>query len=332
MSSSLILAPLAGLALIAAAAYAYFVYAPLPAEPRLSAQAQAGAIEVGARTRSYLAYVPAGLPAGAPLLLVLHGSSLDGAKMRGWTGYEFDQQADQHGFAVVYPDGYQGNWNDCRTEVTFPARQENIDDMGFLRALIKRMQQQHGIDPARVYLFGLSNGGQMAFRVALEAPDLVAGIAVAGSNLFTAATLACPLTGPTPPVLLIAGMADPISPYAGGRVTIFGFGYRGQAQSAQATAETFARLNGLPDGPTSTTLPHQRPGDPTSVERQDWKRAGQAYISLYSVRGGGHVVPQPVYRAPRIMGRTTADLDAPVQAVQFFKLATGSGPAASPSR
>jgi hypothetical protein len=31
---------------------------------------------------------------------------MDGAKTRAWTGYEFDQMADQQGFVVLYPDGH----------------------------------------------------------------------------------------------------------------------------------------------------------------------------------------------------------------------------------
>ncbi len=36
------------------------------------------------------------------------------AQMREWTGFELDELADQRGFVVAYPDGYKGNWNDCR--------------------------------------------------------------------------------------------------------------------------------------------------------------------------------------------------------------------------
>jgi polyhydroxybutyrate depolymerase len=41
---------------------------------------------------------------------------------------------------------------------------------------------------------------------------------------------------------------------------------------------------------------------------------------LYTVHGGGHVVPQPAFRYPRMLGRTTGDLDAPSSALQFFGL------------
>ncbi len=309
-----------GLLMLAAAGYWYYVYAPLPPAPALSASLQTATIQVGGRARSYLAYVPAHLPPHAPLLLVLHGSNLDGATMRQWTGYAFDELADQHGFVVLYPDGYQKNWNDCRRDASFPAKTENVDDVGFLRALVAHYQAEAGIDPARVYAFGYSNGGQMAFRLATEAPQLLAAIATAGANMPPPANCVCPPDGPTPPVLLVAGTQDPISPYGGGQVTLFGFGSRGLVLSAQATAEHFARRNGLVAPPTATTLPHQRPDDPTSVEGLTWARGPEPWVTLYTVRGGGHVVPQPRYRFGRLFGRTTGDLDAPRAALHFFGL------------
>jgi polyhydroxybutyrate depolymerase len=100
---------------------------------------------------------------------------MDAKLMREWTGYEFDQLADQHGFVVVYPDGYKRNWNDCHSRATFAAHTENIDDMGFVKGLIAREVAQHQIDGKHVYVLGYSNGGQMVLRLALQAPEQVAG-------------------------------------------------------------------------------------------------------------------------------------------------------------
>ena len=60
------------------------------------------------------------------------------------TGYEFDWFADQRKFAVVYPEGYKNNWNDCRKNATFPAKVENIDDVGFIKTLISEFVQKPG--------------------------------------------------------------------------------------------------------------------------------------------------------------------------------------------
>jgi polyhydroxybutyrate depolymerase len=126
------------ISVLLAGAWFYYVYAPPPLMPQLSAAARRAIIRVGESERSYLAYVPAGLMPHSRLVLVLHGGLMDGEMMRKGTGYEFDVLADRHGFAVVYPDGYEGNWNDCRRTDAYPAKRLNIDDMGSLSEMIER--------------------------------------------------------------------------------------------------------------------------------------------------------------------------------------------------
>jgi polyhydroxybutyrate depolymerase len=87
---------------LAGSAYAYLVYSPKPQMPTLNSVVQHATMRVGDRERSYLAYVPERLPSGAALVIVLHSSGMDGAKMRAWTGYEFDHMADQQGFVVLH--------------------------------------------------------------------------------------------------------------------------------------------------------------------------------------------------------------------------------------
>lgn len=305
------------------AAFFYFVYSPVPAEPALSGGIATATIRVGERERSYLAYVPAKLAAGAPLIIVLHGSTMDGLQMRHWTAFEFDRLADAKGFVVLYPDGYKGNWNDCRKYGPTPAKKESIDDVGFINALIARYRDERGVDPAKVYLFGYSNGGTMAFRLAVEQPDRIAGITAVGANLPSSRDeTTCPADGATSRVMLVAGTEDPISPFAGGEVTLFGFASRGSSISSEATAQAFAQRNGLMTAPVpvAVRLQHRNPEDQTSVDSRMWLRDGRPIVAHYVVNGGGHVVPQPGFRFPRILGRTTGDLDAPAAAVDFFGL------------
>jgi polyhydroxybutyrate depolymerase len=218
------------------------MYAPSPANPTLSAAIQQNSIPIGSTTREFLEYVPRDISPHSPLVIVLHGSLMDANLMREWTGYEFDQLADQHGFVVVHPDGYKHNWNDCRSGATFPAHTENIDDTGFVKSLIAREVAQRQIDEKRVYVLGYSNGGEMALRLALQTPEQVAGIAVAGASLPVPEDSSCPGQGSLP-LLVVEGDKDPFNPIDGGRVTLFGFGYRGRALSAFDTAQTFRTLH-----------------------------------------------------------------------------------------
>jgi hypothetical protein len=76
--------------------------------------------------------VPRGLAKGAPLVMVMHGSDENGARIRIETGYGFERLAAERGFAVVYPDGYEGYWNACNIVGDYSANKLNIDDVGFL--------------------------------------------------------------------------------------------------------------------------------------------------------------------------------------------------------
>ena len=118
------------------ALYSYFLYAAKPAAPTLSASLQRAQIEVGDRQRDYAYYLPAKLPANAPLLFVLHGSLQTLDDMRTFSAYQFERLADEHGFILVYPQGVERNWNDCRAVADYPARQQNVDDVGLIAALI----------------------------------------------------------------------------------------------------------------------------------------------------------------------------------------------------
>jgi polyhydroxybutyrate depolymerase len=302
-----------------AAAYGYLWYSPAPPLPPLSAMARRDVVQAGDKERTYLVYVPANLPPQAALVIVLHGSGMDGARMRRCTSYEFECLADQHGFVVLYPNGYRGNWNDCRKHATFPAKRENIDDMGFIRALIGRVKQEQGIDEKRVYVFGYSNGGHMAFRLTMEAPDEVAAVAAVAASLPMPDASSCPQQGRTSRVMLINGTSDPINPYQGGIVTLFGFASRGSVMSSVGSAQNLAERNGITSPPIPGQLPKGSSDDATSVETLTWHANGKPYCCLCTVRGGGHVIPQQTYRFPRLLGKTTSLLDAPREAFRFFE-------------
>ena len=310
----------AGVLAIGVAAYAYFLYSPDPTPPHLNGKVKTATIQVGPRLRSYVEHIPARLPAGAPLVIALHGTTMDGAQMRKFTGYEFDSLADTHGFAVFYPDAYKTNWNDCRKAGAVAAKLEHVDDVGFILALIAKAQSEFKIDPKKVFLVGYSNGGHMAMTLATLSPSPAASIAIFGADLSTSDNSTCSQDSRTPPIMIVDGTDDPLNPYNGGEITIFGFQHMGTVVSAPATAEAFARRNGIGTQPSEEMLPHRDPRDPTSVQRLTWRKDSEPYVVLYSVRGGGHTVPQPVFHYPRLLGRTTKDLDGPAQAIAFFHL------------
>lgn len=291
----------------------------LPPPPALSAEPTQDALPWRGLSRLYSVYVPEGLGAGAPLVLVFHGSDGDARQARAAFGWEWDRLADEHGFVVAYPEGYEGHWNDCRAAGPYAANRLDVDDVGFTRALVARLVERRGVDPARVYATGISNGGQMALRLALEAPELVRAVAPVIASLPAEGNLDCAPSGRPVSMLVMNGTADPMNPYEGGTVALYGLvGNRGEVLSTEATAGYFAALAGHDRPGVREALPDPAPRDGTSIERTRWAAPGRAEVVLYAVHGGGHTVPHPRVRFPRLLGRTSADAVAAEQIWEFF--------------
>ena len=86
-----------------------------------------------------------------------------------------------------------------------------------------------------------------------------------------------------------------------------------------ASAQNFAERNGIGTPPISGKLPKGFSDDPTSVETLTWHANGEPLSCLYTVQGGGHVIPQQAYRFSRLLGKTTSVLNAPREVMRFFE-------------
>lgn len=166
-------------------------------------------LNVGGHDRDYRLYKPAGAPASAALVVVMHGYS--GSAAQAERGYDWDGLADSAKFVVAYPDGLDRAWNvDGEGCCGRPGR-EGVDDVAFISAVVADIARNVGIDHAKVYATGMSNGAIMSFTLACTT-DIFAAIGpVAGTQLNT-----CRSPRPTS-VVHIHGTADRLVPYAGGQ-------------------------------------------------------------------------------------------------------------------
>jgi polyhydroxybutyrate depolymerase len=167
-------------------------------------------VRFGGLDRSYRLYIPAGLPSPAPLVVMLHGGF--GSAQQAERAYGWDELADGAKFAVAYPDGAGRAWNVGGGCCGRPAR-ENIDDVGFVTAVVNDIADHVNVDPHRRYATGISNGGMLAYALACETGTFAAIGPDSATQLDT-----CAAPHPTS-VMHIHGTADPRIRYDGGAGT-----------------------------------------------------------------------------------------------------------------
>ena len=252
-------------------------------------------LEVGGESRSYWIHRPEGLAEPAPVMLMFHGGggSADrkGKSVAGVVG--FDDVADREGFVVVYPNAVDGNWNDTREP-------SEHDDVAYVDAVLASLGTT--VDPARIHVAGISNGGFFAQRLACERSERFASVAAVAATFPVG--LACDPAVPVP-ILFVPGTDDPVVPYAGGEIP----GGRGQVTSVDEAVAGWVSRNGCTDAPVRTDWPDTA-DDGTTVHEERWC-AGEGEVRLLAIEGGGHTWPGGRQYAPRfLIGRVSRELDA----------------------
>lgn len=263
--------------------------------------------------REYLLFKPNLEPTGSsPLLIALHGGGGSGAQMADLTGFHTAATD----WIVVYPDGINRVWNDGRPNIG-----SDSDDAGFILTLIDELDSRLALDRSRIFLVGFSNGGHLTLRLALTHPHRFAAVAVAGALL--SETLANdPDVLPPPPALVIAGDADPITPFAGGEVGGLFFDH-GRVLSAAQTIAFLALIGDLAPVP-GTFDPEPVSSNPAIVQSDYFRQDDPARVLLRYIRviGGGHTWPGgPQYLPAVWVGPVRREISATGEILRFF---TGS--------
>jgi polyhydroxybutyrate depolymerase len=213
---------------------------------------------------------------------MFHGFPGSGSEFETITG--MDQNSDQEGFIVVYPDGFGTGrlrtWNagDC----CGPAMESNIDDVGFVSSLIDYLETKANIDPRRVYAAGMSNGAMLCHRLGCELSGRIAAIGAVSGTIMTDS---CDPSRPVP-VIMIHGTLDPAVPFDGGQ----GSGVPGLVfKSVPQTVDIWKNANGC-TGDTRTPYMEM----PRMLAKYQGDCPGGADIVLCTIEGGTHLWPGPI--------------------------------------
>lgn len=247
----------------------------------LASTAPSSSIEIGGRTRGYILHLPAGYSGNArpPLVIVLHGAIQGNASAERMSG--MSALADKEKFVVVYPEGtsMMGNaptWN--AGNCCGYAQQKHVDDIAFLRALIGKLEKDYSIDPKRIYVTGISNGGMMSFRVACEMADVVAAVApVEGAQ-----NVDCKPSAPVS-VIVFHGTADRLVPFNGGSSPYQIGQHRSDTPVADAVA-FWVKENGC------APMPKRQESAEVHVVTYLGCKDGTG-VALYAIQGGRHTWP-----------------------------------------
>jgi polyhydroxybutyrate depolymerase len=275
--------------------------------------------------RTFKVYIPESFDKSLnlPLIIALHGKGGKGRSMILLTRRGFNKLAEKDGFIMVYPDGIEKNWNDGRMdeESNDRAHRENIDDVGFISALIDFMINNYNADSRRVYVTGISNGAIMSYRLACEISHKITAIAPVDGNIPRMLYHECLPSVPVS-VLAINNMNDPLVPYDGGE--IYGHFHRvklGEVLSVDESVGFWAKQNGCSTTPVLIEEPDSDPKDGTRVNCKQYLNGNDGTeVILYSVDGGGHTWPGGIQYLPEWMiGKTSRDINATEVIWAFFK-------------
>ncbi len=257
-----------------------------------------------------------------PLIIALHGRGGTGESMVLITRKSFNRFADRDGCLVAYPDGIDLNWNDGRMdqEAKDRAHRENIDDTGFISALIDSMIKDYNVDPGRVYITGISNGAIMSYRLACEMSHKITAIAPVDGNIPHLLLDECSPVKPVS-VLAINNVNDPLVPYEGGNIySRFRKLNLGRVISVDESIMFWVNSNNCYAVPVVAEVPDVDPKDGTRVTKKEYLNGTDCTeVILYSVDGGGHTWPGGFQYLPSwAIGKTSRDFDASETIWSFF--------------
>jgi len=234
-----------------------------------------------------------------PLVFSVHGFASNAGQQELFSKWSIT--ANQATFIVVYPQGtgFPARWNSGRNSF---AEDNGADDVQFFRDMLTTLTRDLCIDPARIYVNGLSNGGGMTNRLACEMADTFAAFGIV-AGAYAPLRNGCNPARPVP-IMFFHGTADPIVSYTGNaRMTL--------PPVKDWIAEWVTR-----NGCKTASEALEAKGEVSGARYDGCK--GDATVIFYTINGGGHTWPGGNPIPAFIAGKTSMDINATATMWQFF--------------
>lgn len=253
----------------------------------------------GGTDRIYGIYIPKSYDPAIPTALVLNLHETSGNPREQFIYSNIQPVADKHGFIAVMPAVIRGasTWNALLDP-------KGIDDVRFIRDLIKELAAKYNIDPKRIYAMGLSGGARMASRLGCEMAGTLAAIAaVAGIQFLDDCQPSRPL-----PVIVFHGKLDKLNPY-----TVVGSAPKRWNVGVEDSVARWVK-NSRCSGPARIEKKS------SVVSKRSWSTCqGGSEVVFYVIENGGHTWPgSPVVVMAPWAGETNQDIKATELMWQFF--------------
>ena len=259
--------------------------------PRLSGHLTKGTLQVGGLKRTYLTYVPERLIKGASLVAVMHASGENGAQMQ----IEMGMDSSALPTSVPWPSSIQMGTKAIGTRATFSV------------TIARTSSTSTTWDSCWRWLTGSSPKS-----VSIQAECLRPAFPVAVIWRFVLRSRLLPdfavlrrwrqtcrrqrTSNASPPekallsIVIMNGTKEPLNPFDGGEVKLFGLFRRGKVRASRESAQYFADLNKIAGAPETN---HTQVTNGVLVKQALWRNDPKVEVALVAINGGGIVIPQP---------------------------------------
>lgn len=275
------------------------------------------------RERSYIVHLPENYNPQTkhPLVIALHGGGGKAKHFNRSTRSRFNELANSENFILVYPQGVNKSWNDNSKRDTLGyARRWNVDDVGFLRKMIEKLENDYAVNPDHIFACGISNGGLMSLTLAVELPEKIKAIGMVASNF--SEEQANEMTNDSKfSMMMIHGDKDFLFPYGEGEIMVFKKS-RGKVLGVKKSIELLCEINGNNTNGIGRELPNPSAKDGCKAEHIVYPNLDnpELKIELIRVKGGGHTWPGGTQYLPKkLVGRVSRDFNACDALWEFFK-------------